>query len=262
MLIEKELQAIGLSDKEAKVYLAALELGQDSVQNIANKSKVNRATTYSILENLKIKGLISIVEEGKKTNYSAIAPDYLSNQLELEQKKLEEMQKRLKKILPELASLHSRKKNKPTIKYFEGKQGILSCIEEFSAGLNESDEVARMVYNRDKLNKVFTFEEIEHYAKIRLGKKIRTKVIYNASPENVLHGRLGTRVLVSENNYSFEDDIAVHGDYIRLTNLSQPLSAILIKDKSLANTMKVIFDMAFETALRNRVDDIKNNKED
>ena len=45
MTLDKELQKIGLSEKEAKVYLAALELGQASVQNIARKAEVNRATT-------------------------------------------------------------------------------------------------------------------------------------------------------------------------------------------------------------------------
>ena len=53
----QDLQQIGLTEKEAKVYLAALELGEKAVQVIAQKAGVNRATTYFILESLIEKGL-------------------------------------------------------------------------------------------------------------------------------------------------------------------------------------------------------------
>lgn len=42
--LENKLKELGLADKEARVYLASLELGSDTVQNIAKKSGVNRAT--------------------------------------------------------------------------------------------------------------------------------------------------------------------------------------------------------------------------
>jgi|SRR3989344_829968 len=66
MLYEKELQALGLSEKEAKVYLAALVLGPDTVQNIAKKAGINRPTAYLQIESLKEKGIISEVEKDKK----------------------------------------------------------------------------------------------------------------------------------------------------------------------------------------------------
>ena len=65
-MLEQELQKIGLSEKEAKVYLAAMELGQAPVQKIAQKAKVNRATTYVILEGLQKKGVITTVDHEKK----------------------------------------------------------------------------------------------------------------------------------------------------------------------------------------------------
>lgn len=55
----KELQEIGLDKKEAAIYLAGLELGETTVQRIAQKARVNRTTAYRILEILREKGLIS-----------------------------------------------------------------------------------------------------------------------------------------------------------------------------------------------------------
>ena len=52
-----QLQDAGLSETEAKIYLAALELGQTSVSRIARKSGIKRTTIYLSLENLMEKGL-------------------------------------------------------------------------------------------------------------------------------------------------------------------------------------------------------------
>lgn len=73
-MYEKELQNLGLSEKEAKVYTTSLELGPDTVQNIAKESGINRATTYVQIGTLKEKGLISEFEKGKKTYFVAESP--------------------------------------------------------------------------------------------------------------------------------------------------------------------------------------------
>ena len=70
-----ELTHLGLGEKEALVYLAALELGPAPVQDISHKAKVNRATTYVMIESLSTRGLISTFVKGKKRYYSAESPD-------------------------------------------------------------------------------------------------------------------------------------------------------------------------------------------
>ena len=78
-MIENELKKLGLSEKEIKVYLALLELGEAAVQKISQKSKVNRATTYVILEGLAKKNLVSEIEKKGKTLYGAQDPEFLFN---------------------------------------------------------------------------------------------------------------------------------------------------------------------------------------
>ena len=57
--IAKLLEEIGLSAKEQLVYLAVVELGDAPVSPIAQRAKVNRGTTYDILDNLIHKGLVA-----------------------------------------------------------------------------------------------------------------------------------------------------------------------------------------------------------
>ena len=61
MTITKEkLQELGLSEKEARVYLALFELGPSVVSGLAKKAGINRSTTYVILETLAKRGLVSV----------------------------------------------------------------------------------------------------------------------------------------------------------------------------------------------------------
>lgn len=52
-----QLKHIGLSENEAKVYLAMLELGPSPMLEIAAKAGINRPTAYAQLEALKKGGL-------------------------------------------------------------------------------------------------------------------------------------------------------------------------------------------------------------
>ena len=88
MEIEKVLEQLGLNEKEAKVYLACLQLGKAAVLLIAKKAALKRPNTYLILEALSAKKLISIVIEGKKKYYTAESPTKLLQLHELKKELL------------------------------------------------------------------------------------------------------------------------------------------------------------------------------
>src|SRR3954471_4470510 len=100
-----KLQPLGLADKEARVYVAALFLGPSSVQKIANQADVNRATAYVILDQLADLGLVSQSTEGKKTVYIAEGPEALGNLFERQQDLIKERRHQLQQLLPELSQV-------------------------------------------------------------------------------------------------------------------------------------------------------------
>ena len=57
MMIQNILAKLGLSEKEAKVYVTCLEIGPASVRSIAQAAGVNRGTTYDIIRSLQQRGL-------------------------------------------------------------------------------------------------------------------------------------------------------------------------------------------------------------
>jgi sugar-specific transcriptional regulator TrmB len=57
---QDKLLQLGLSEKEAAVYLALLSLGKGTVTSITRKAGINRTTGYDILNALATKGIVSI----------------------------------------------------------------------------------------------------------------------------------------------------------------------------------------------------------
>ncbi|MBS3097523.1 hypothetical protein J4209_01865 [Candidatus Woesearchaeota archaeon] len=75
---EEALRKFGLSDREIKVYLALLELGEALASKIAEKTNTPRTLSYDILENLLKKGLVSYVIKSNKKYFSAFDPNNLA----------------------------------------------------------------------------------------------------------------------------------------------------------------------------------------
>lgn len=66
------LEQFGFNEKEAKVYLACLELGQAPVSSIARTVKEQRVTTHYILKGLVAKGVAQSFIKNKSAFYSVI----------------------------------------------------------------------------------------------------------------------------------------------------------------------------------------------
>jgi sugar-specific transcriptional regulator TrmB len=123
MSLEQDLKSIGLEEKEAKVYLAALELGPTSIQDLTEKSGIKRSTVYEMIKSLEEKGLISETSKGKRRLMVASEPERLKQNITAKERLLKE-------ILPELKSLNNIGNVKPNIRYYEGKEGLRQIYKD------------------------------------------------------------------------------------------------------------------------------------
>jgi sugar-specific transcriptional regulator TrmB len=122
MNIIEALKQYGLNEKEASIYLAALELGRAKGQEIAKKAELPRSTGYSILEQLVQRKLILALEDKKVREYAAEDPAKLVSLSE-------EAYRTIKAAQPELASLYRGAKNRPRIRYYDGIKEIKEMHE-------------------------------------------------------------------------------------------------------------------------------------
>jgi sugar-specific transcriptional regulator TrmB len=124
MSIDRVLAQIGLQETEAKFYLAALELGQASVRDIAAKAGISRTNAYDVFARLLEQRLVTqIGDTGSKVMLvAAEPPDQLTELLDARRRKLDV-------LLPELLSLHNRSSGKPRVRFYEGLDGIKTVLD-------------------------------------------------------------------------------------------------------------------------------------
>lgn len=242
-LLEKKIIESGLNEKEARVYLASLSLGQSSVQDIAKESKVNRATTYVAIERLTDFGLMSSFYQGKKQFFIAADPEKLIEVLDKEKEKIDVKKEELKKIIPELQSMNNKVKDKPVVKYYEGKEGIKTMVDEV---IQSNEREMRLAYSVDSVEEFFSEEERVKMRSSRVDKDIKIRAIYTYEKgilKNVPKSK-GRKVPFDKFPITF--DFAIFDNKVRITSLKNRIVGIIIDDEEIANGMKALFDLAWK----------------
>ena len=240
-MYQKELQQLGLSKKEADVYLAALELGETTAHRIAKKSGIKRATVYRIVELLKEKGLISTYHKKAITFFYAENPKAIKEKIANNLKVIDE-------ILPGLSSLTNLIDRKPKIRYYEGIEELRELLMEtikysgkeiasWSAG--ESVKI----YGED-------FWEKEYIA-VRMKRKIPIRLIYANVPMGHKHQASGKTQLrqvriEKSSKFVFGVQIKLFGDRFSAFIADKEAMGIMIESKKTFDTLKSIFEVHWE----------------
>ncbi|MEN9614511.1 MAG: hypothetical protein RLZZ347_818 [Candidatus Parcubacteria bacterium] len=248
-MLEKFLQDVGLNEKEAKVYLYLVAVDHASVLDIAKKTLIKRPTVYTTLESLSKKGLVSETTVGKKTHYQAEPPERLETYVERRKLELDEQSKRLKDIVPQIKSVQRESGEKPVVKFFEGKEGVSSANAELFKDV-DAGETAYFVYPKDLVNEVFSDAERNVYKASRVNNNIKSKTICTSTKYPVTSNDMADRLRIDSEKYKLSCDITVLADKVRIVTLGKSPDAIFIKSKDFSETLKTVFQLAFEEAKR------------
>lgn len=244
----ENLKNIGLSDNEAKVYLAMIELGPSPVAEIARKAEINRPTAYVQIESLKKKGLVSTQTKGKKHLFIVESPDRLEFYLDSELKNIEQKKDGLSKILPDLEKLFISAGSRPQVRFFEGKEGV-SAMQNMllKSGVNEIQGISSM----DSVVKVFPHIQKE-YSPERVKKGIRSRLIYSYSGGPVLKESdsklLRESRFISPDRMPFMGDITVYGNSVAIIAFEGQVSGVVIEHPEIAKSFKQFFEFMWNLA--------------
>jgi len=245
-----QLKTLGLTDKEARVYLAALELGTSSVQKIARKAGVNRATTYVMIDMLTQKGLVTSYKQDKKTYYAATHPAQLLRLLEQKKVDLKEKEKELKKdLLPELLSIHNIAGNKPKVRFFEGEKGLEAIRNDI---VESKPKIIIEFINLDAAYENYPPCKNDHRHKMnkKLGNIKRKIIYYSEKPENKLKnkGNRKTRHISKKDlGFEFPGEIVLYNNKIVLALFNQEQKiGVMVENKELYQTFKALFKIAWD----------------
>lgn len=233
MKIEKTIQDYGLSEKEAKIYISLLQVGPAAVQKIADKSSLARSTVYEILDSLIKRGLVNTYLKKKVKYFSPEEPDKLVRQAQNQVDSL-------KNALPELEAITGLSRQKPTVRFYQGKEQIKLILEEI---LNEAQELYSFAVAEDLLTILGDYHK--WFLTQRLKKKIPLKLILKDSKTAKERQELGQKELrqvkIVPNKYDFHGLIYIWKNKTAMFSLTNDFTAIVIDSQELTNIQKSQF---------------------
>lgn len=240
MTKEQLLQKIGFSKNEAIVYLAAIESGLSSAQNIARKAELQRTTTYSVLNYLVDRGVVGKSHIRGKTRYKAEPPDKLLaivSNLEVE----------IKKQLPELEAVYNANEKKPKIIFYEGKQAIQNVYDDT---LREKPQEI-LEWNTDAY---FDYPTVDPtYIAKRMNLNIHAKRIagsgsrWQTKHKTYDESELSETIIAPKEQFWPGVEINIYNNKVAFLNYADEMS-IIIESKAVAEAMKQVYYLSWQGA--------------
>lgn len=236
--LKNTLIEIGLSEKEALIYLSILKVSTASLTNISEASGIKRTTLYGYIDILLNKWFIIKVVKSKRILYKASNPENI----------LKDMQKKsnvFSKNLPKLIEIYEQSSSKPSFVVHEKLSGIKSIYKEIQEGYNNIYAIvsAQAFTENIKLNDRLQFLE---WIK-KNGNKI-----YNLAEDNIewrkfakeyAKGEMSLRFLPKEFNIS--TDILIYGNKTAFISFKN-LNWVVINNKEIADCMKWLHQIAWK----------------
>lgn len=123
-----KLKELGFNDKEIEILNILGNKGSSDVTYISKTTNIPRSSVYRYLEDLKTKGIINweLTTQGKNVILASF--DQLKSKLEDQKEELNSRIDLLNQLPSDFSQLLKISKSQPSVRYYEGKEGIRQII--------------------------------------------------------------------------------------------------------------------------------------
>jgi sugar-specific transcriptional regulator TrmB len=244
--LTEKLQSIGLTQNEARVYLFLLEYQEAKTGVICSKLKIPNSHIYQILEKLLDKGIVSFKIVNNIKVFRPVDPESLYSLFREKELQLEREKQELREFITNLKKIEIKEPKENDFKYFEGVAGIRSMFTEFtnSWAPNSICYVSSAPIAYERWNAFL----LEYFHPPRFKKKVHLQIIIPSKLKE--RGAERERMKYTEVKYSkkeMKSEFGVAGDYTYLLSYGERPYALLIKDKTFADTQKKIFEIMWDS---------------
>ncbi len=239
MSLKHTLEEYGLKERHALIYIACLELGSSSIQKISTKSGFARSTCEAVLNSLQQKGFVTSYRN-KNTRY--FSPEDPKKVIQIAKSKSQT----LENALPQLLARYGKGESLPTVRQYQGKQGMITILEEI---LDEADVFYCFVPVAELFDTLAGY--FPEFRRKRIEKKILAKAILKDSPLARERQRLGPQELrevrIMPDAMDHSGAVFIWNDKITMFSLQDDLVALVIESKNLASAEMALFKYIWDS---------------
>lgn len=239
-MITKTLETIGLTERQAKLYITGLKSWASSAREIAEQARENRITTYKTLKEMVLLWYAKESMKEKKAYFSMINPDEI---LEQQEKKT----RVLKESMPELVWLMKSFWDEPKVMIYDGLEGLKKFFIE---SLETNEDFRVFIWGKAEQENIEFNNFIKNtFIPQRLLKVPLTKAIVSKkNPNYTNYFKEDLSYVFTENNlFEAANDIIIY-DYTKVAIClyeKENLVAFVINSKTFHDCMAWVFDMMY-----------------
>lgn len=236
MDLQKLLQDLGLEEKEAKVYLALLKLGEATATLIGEKTNLDRTLIYQLANKLIEKGLVSYIIKNNVKYFSAANPKKLMEDVK-------EKENQLQKAMPELISLTKIREEETRVEIYRGKEGLRTILKDVIR--TKKDYIA--FGEEGRFQKVLPID-VQRYIKELEKNNIHERVLVREDLRGKALKSKNSDFRYLPKDYLSPVTTVVYGDKVANFIWTLPYYAILTKNKEVADSFKSHFNLLWKIA--------------
>lgn len=245
--METNLEELGLSKGEVKVYLALFELKEGTKYSIAKEAEVSASKVYEILDKLIKKGLVASVIKNNVKHFYPSNPQKLKEYVENKKEEIRKEEDIVKTLIPQLTSKLSQDKQQTKVELYEGVNGMKSILSNIEQDLDTEYEWTAMGIRSGK-KEVFNNIMIMFQRK-RADKNVSCRMLFTDRGTDFYKtlGRMKkTEIRVLEQ--FTPAGVAVYKDKTIIFYYAEKPSFILVTSKGIAQSFREFFNGLWKIA--------------
>jgi sugar-specific transcriptional regulator TrmB len=225
-----------------------LNSGALPAREIVKKTALKRATVYHILDLLVARGLIAKNESGPKTVFFPLSPGNLEEVVAAKEAEVRRGKQGLTDLNDRLRSLYNLIQDKPTVRFYEGPEGIKKVLEDSLSAkgtIYTYADTEAVEQNVKDIN--------DQYVKRRIEKMIPKKIISLDSPfahedYSKNSGPYTEARLIPGPANPFRTGMQIYNNTISYQTLdSKKMIGVIIEDERIARLHKTIFEFIWNS---------------
>ena len=239
------LEEIGLTEGENKVYLALLKLGSSTIGRIIKEAQVSNSKIYDILDRLNKKGLVGVSMINNVKHFQAKNPSHINELVDEKEANI----KKLREEIPRLQKMYEYAEPIQEAEILQGIRGIKTFTEMILSKLERGDTFYILGAPKEATEILGAYFQEWHERRAKKG--IRCKIIYNKNAEERAKERKKTsltevRIMPDETITPALIDIGK--DYVATILFGERPLCILIKNKKIYESYLSYFELLWKSA--------------
>ncbi|HKL24412.1 MAG TPA: helix-turn-helix domain-containing protein [Candidatus Nanoarchaeia archaeon] len=229
--LKGKLNKAGLTGNESKVYLELLKHEELTANKLSKKASMDRTLTYTVLNHLIEKGLVSYMIKKNKKFFKAESPENLLNPIK-------EKEFFTKDLISQLNKIQKTSKKDYEIKVYEGKEGLRNLMnlilkhKQFLS-FGGTGRAYDQLYEMQAIVK--NLKKREFSGKIIMQERYKN---HEVTKPKVLEARY--------TNIKAEATTSIFGDYVSIHLAKEKPLIILIKNKDISDSYRNYFNSLWE----------------